>query len=215
MKLLLAAAATLTAMTTMAQAATVDLTDGVFANPTTDVITETSDGVTFTFTATDNQTGGARWLNVTAGDFANGLQLGGGGGSTIEFTLVVSDDIELNGYGTNQGGGFALAAPTFDLFDGATSLLADQPINNAASTNIFNASGENIVLASGLSIALTAGTAYTFDINDNGAAVQGFLTSLEFSTPVSNVPVPAALPLALTTIGAFAFVSRRRRDART
>lgn len=208
MKKFLVAGLMLVLAATGTQAATVNLTDSILGNPSADVITETAGGVTFTFTSVNNFVGAPRWLGGPT--FSDGLHVGGGGGSPIEFTLSVSDDVTLTGYGTNQGGGFALNLPTFDILDGGATLLANQLINNPASTNISNLSGQNTVLVTGLSLALSAGTDYTFDINNIGAAVQGFITSFEFETDVAVVPVPASLPLMLTGIGVFAFLRRKR-----
>ncbi len=186
-----------------AQAATLDLTNRNFDSEVTRTFTES--GIDFTFTATDNFVGGPRLLG---GD--NGIQVGGGGGSSIEFSLAVSDDVTLTGYGTNEATGFSLASPIFDLLDGATVLLNDALINNPASTNIFNSSGENVVDVSGLSIALNAGTTYTFDINNIGAAVQGFITSLDFEVAdAAPIPVPAGLPMLAAGIGVFAWMRRK------
>ena len=203
-KLLIALGASVFGLVGVANSATLDLTNRNFDSELTRTFTES--GVNFTFDAVDNFVGGARLLG---GD--NGLLVGGGAGSSIEFTLQVSQNITLSGYGTNQGGGFALGAPIFDLTDGVTTLIDDGLINNPASTNIFNPSGENIVSVTGLSLALLAGTTYTFDINSVGAGVQGFFTSLEFQTSV--VPLPAGLPLALTALGLLGLIGRRRRKS--
>lgn len=209
----LAAAATIGLAGSIAQSASVDLTDGTFGvvGVDSDTITETSAGVTFTLQSTDNLVGAPRWIGLPGGDLLNGLQVGGGGGSTIEFTFTVDQDVTLTGYGTNQSAGFALGAPIFDVLDGATVLLDDALINDPTSTNISNSAGENDIVVSGLSIALIAGTSYTFDINDGGAAVQGFFTSFEFDVNSAAIPVPAALPLAATGFALLGWMGWRRR----
>lgn len=215
-----AVAMSATCFTSAASATTIDFLDGVFTGSGAvstgfTQIQEVADGVTFTFVATQNQSGGARFLTGSSGLIDNGLHLGGGGGSTIEFEFSVSEDVTLTGYSSNTGGGFALQDPTFDLLDGATILVDDAVLRDPTSTNIFNTSGENDVVVTGLSVALRAGSTYIFDVDNTGAGTQSFLTALEFDTasPVAPVPLPAGLPLLLAGLGGLS-VLRRARSAR-
>lgn len=195
-----------------ASAATIDLTDGAFgtSSPGTDVavITETVGGVTFTFESTNNLVGTDRWLG-SSGSMSNGLQVGGGGGSTLSFDLTVDKAATLTGYTTNTSGGFVLGDPLFDLTDGTSTLIDDGVINNPAGTGLFNPGGGNDVTVSGLSISLLTGTTYSFTLSATGAAVQGFFTSFEVET--TPVPLPAALPMMLIGVGGLAMLRRYAR----
>lgn len=144
----------------------------------------------------------------------NGLQVGGGGGSTTSFSITADADVTLTGYGTNEAGGFSLGFPTFDLSLGAATLLDDQNLRDPASTNIFNTAGENDIVVSGLSLDLDVGETFIIDINGIGAGVQSFFTSFEFEAqstggPIDPVPVPAGLPLMLAGLGALAWMRRK------
>ena len=84
----------------------INFSDGVFTTLTNSGIndapvdfTETVDGVTFTLESTLNLVGIERFLNLTSP--SNGLQVGGGGGSTIEFTFQSDQDVTLSSYSTD------------------------------------------------------------------------------------------------------------------
>ena len=178
-------------------AATMDLTDMDFnilvpgtVGPNS--FSETAGGVVFTFTAVDNFVGGPEFRNYGNG---NGLQLGGGGGTTIEFTLSASQDVELTQYSFNDAGGFPLGNAEFDIIDGMTTLSAGNSLDSMMmGTVAFNSAP----------VSMTAGTDYTFDINNFGAAVQGFITSVEFNV----VPEPSSLVFLLA--GLFGLWGLRR-----
>lgn len=191
----LAAVLAIALTATTAGAATIDLSDGVFGNPSVDVVTEQLNGVTYSFTSTSNLVGGVRWLLGGSGTIPNGLHVGGGGGSTLAFDLTVSANVLLTGYGTNEAGGFPLGTPTFDMTDGVTTLISNGQINPGVSV-------------SGLNIALNTGTTYSFTLANTGAAVQGFFTSFEVQS-TAPVPLPAGLPLLVGGIGALAWLRRR------
>ena len=205
MKQLLAAACATVISAGAAFASTVDFTDGTFGVATpvgTDfqTITETADGVTFTLTATNNLVGGARWLGSGTG-MSSGLQLGGGSGSTLAFTLSVDMDVELDGYASTRQT-LALGAPTFDILDGASPLSEGNELAPAGSSFTFASDP----------VMLMAGTDYTVTVNNTGAAVQAGLASIDFTkVTMSPVPLPAGLPLLLAALGGFALIRRRAR----
>jgi len=182
-----------------AQAATVDLADGMFTPiPETalgdpEIFSETIDGVTFTFSATKNFGGTPRFNNLTTAGI--GLHVGGGGGSVLEFTLEVDAAVTLDSYSTVSTG-FFLGSPTFGING-----------NNVASTT-NPLPGEPTNLFDGGPLLLDAGTLYTFNIENPGEAVQGFIAGIDFTTVV---PLPA--PIILLASGLLGVCARRRRRA--
>ena len=202
-KLLLAAAVGALVAPATAVAGVINLQDGVLnviadtggGSPTPTAFSETDMGVTFTFIATDNLVGGGKFNGGLA--LPNGIHVGGGGGSSLEFQMTVDTDVTLTGYSTGSAG-FELGSPIFDLLDGATVLIDDGDINPPQ-------------VVGGLSVALTAGTTYTFDINQTTAGTQGFFNTFEFDTAAPPVPVPAALPLAAAGFGLLGILGWRQR----
>lgn len=143
------------------------------------------EGRTFTLTPTDNLVGADRWV----GNDTNGIAFGGGGGSTIEFELMVDGDVELDDY--IIGGGFKLNNPVMTFLDGVNPIGSSGDVN-VAGTFAFP----------GGSLLLSAGTSYTVNFSPIGAGVQSALAGFNF-TPV---PVPGALVLlvpALLSLGRF------------
>ena len=171
-----------------AHAGSVHFTGGVvpfFSTPTSPTgaaaaFSLTDDGRTFTFTPIDNFVGGDRWV----GNDTNGITFGGGGGSTVEFEIVVSGDVELDDY--IIGGGFKLQNPIMVFTDGGNPVGASGDVN-VAGTFAFP----------GGPIMLTGGTSYIVDIVGTGAAVQSALAGFNF-TPV---PLPGAVVLLLSALG--------------
>lgn len=157
-------------------------------------ITEVSDGVTFTILSTNNLVGGNRILG-SGGTMSNGLHVGGGGGSTLQFTISADMDVNLQSYGLSSGG-FFLGTPTLDVLTSTGNALTPQ--------------GATVNFAGG-PIALSAGTAVTFDVQNTGAAVQSFIGSFDFekATTAPVVPLPAGMPLMLAGLAAFAWVRRK------
>lgn len=192
-------------VTGVAHADTVDFQDGVLnvltqggASPFEYVISfeEQVSGVTFTFMAENNLVGADRFLGGLT--MPGGIHVGGGGGSVLEFSMTVDQNVTLTGYATGNGG-FELGSPTFDLKDGGSTLLAGAAINPGGSRTLASA------------IALTAGTTYIFDINNTGAGVQGFIRSLTFTPDSTAVPLPASGLLLLGAAGGMLLTSRVRR----
>ena len=135
-----------------------------------------SDGTVFALVPTNNLVGADRFLlNAT-----NGLQFGGGGGSTLSFDFTPSADIQLESY--TIGGGFILSDPVFDVREGATTLSAS---NGATASGPF-ASGP---------LSLSGGTTYSFVATTTGAAVQSWMAAWTYTT----VPEPM---LGLLLVGA-------------
>lgn len=142
------------------------------------------DGVVFTIVPTNNLVGGARLLLSEA----NGLQFGGGGGSTLQFEFNTNQDIDLYSY-TLTDSGFILGNPLFDISDTGGVLSAGNDADQVAATLDFN-SGP---------ISIQAGETYTFDVTVSGAAIQSFIESWQYKI----VPAPGAagvlgLGLAMT-----------------
>lgn len=191
-------------LTCAAHAETVDLTDGIFTEieaassggmslGVPRVFSETAGGVVFTFTAINNLVSVPRFNDLTNTGF--GIQLGGGGGSVLEFTLETSANVTLDSYSTVSDG-FFLGTPTFNVTGGTVNSTGN-PLPQDIAANVF----------AGGSLLFEAGNLYTFDIENTGAAVQAFLGGIEFTV----VPLPApALLLASGLLGLAAH--RRRRD---
>lgn len=203
-KLLLAASVGALLAPATALAGTINFQDGVLnvisdtggGSPTPTAFSETDMGVTFTFVATNNLVGGPKFNGGPT--LSNGVHVGGGGGSSLEFTMTVNSDVTLTGYSTGHPSNsvFELGTPIFDLLDGVTVLIDDGDINPGQ-------------VVGGLSVALTSGTTYTFDINQGSAGTQGYFKTLEFDRAV--VPVPAALPLAAAGFGLLGLLGWRQR----
>lgn len=185
-----------------ARAATIDLTDGLFteieaamasgmALDVPRVFTESASGVVFTFTATNNLVGVPKFNDLTNTGF--GIQLGGGGGSIIEFTLETSANVTLDSYSTVSNG-FFLGTPTFDI-TGGSIVSSGNALPEDVAVNPF----------AGGPLLFEAGTIYTFDIENTGAAVQAFLGGIEFTV----VPLPA--PALLLASGFLALLARKRK----
>ncbi len=190
------------ALSVPAGAVPVDFTDGVFntivnsgINDEPVVFTETADGVTFTFESTLNLVGVERFLGIRPGVIGNGLHLGGGGGSTLLFTLVVDQAVSLNSYSTDTGGTF-LNSPVLDITGPGVSSLG----NGLAQGNAANA-------FAGGPLLLEAGALYTFDVQNTGAAVQAFVASFDVTAVAAPEPALAWLGLGLAALAAR---SRRR-----
>lgn len=185
-----------------AQAATVDLTDGLFTEieaamaggtplDVPRVFTESAGGVVFTFTATNNLVGVPKFNDLASTGL--GIQLGGGGGSVIEFTLATSATVTLDSYSTVSNG-FVLGTPTFDISGGSVASNGNTLVEDIAA-NPF----------AGGPLLFEAGTIYTFDIENTGAAVQAFLGGIEFTV----VPLPA--PALLLASGILGLLARKRK----
>ena len=180
----------------------INFSDGVFTTLTNSGIndapvdfTETVDGVTFTLESTLNLVGTERFLNLTSP--SNGLQVGGGGGSTIEFTFQSDQDVTLSSYSTDITPLLFLGDPTFDVTGAGVSSVG----NSLARGNPAN-------LFSDGPLVLDADELYTFEIQNGGAAAQAFISSITFTT--TAVPEPSGIAL-LGGIG-LAILSRRRRN---
>jgi len=195
----------------LGKAAVIDFTDGIFStivdsgiNNEPVIFEELADGVTFTLESTLNLVGTERFLGIRPSVPSNGLHLGGGGGSTIEFTLLVDHDVTLDSYSTDTGGAF-LGMATFDVVGGTISSLGNSLAQGLASETF--ATGP---------LALTANTLYTFNIQNTGAGVQSFVDSISF-TANASVPLPGSLSmfalglLGLRRVAAKTSVTSRRR----
>ena len=193
------------------QAATIDLTDGIFSDavyetfvqgPIGPVIgfTETVDGVSFTFHRVSGQFRKVGpWGDGSFDTPPFALDFGGGGGSASSFSLVSSHDVTLDSF-SGMGQQFN-TAPVFDFVGGSVS----------SEGNAFSMSG---FLGSDVPgtdpfadgpLSLDAGVSYVFTVTNNGAATRGYLTALTF-TPV---PLPAAFPVMLSALVAVSAFRRR------
>ena len=188
------------------QADVVDFTDGVFTtlldsgiNSEPVIFSESITGATLTFESTLNLVGIERFTGTRPGIASTGLRLGGGGGSTIEFTVTPSADVIFESYSTTSGVGLFLNPAMFDLTGpGVNSLGNSLEFGNPA--NLLNGSPDGLLL--------TGGETYIATIQAGGAASQAFIGSFEV-TAVS-VPEPASavlIPMVAATIA----VRRRRR----
>ena len=148
-----------------------------------------SDGTVFTMMPTNNLVGSDRFL-LSAAD---GLQFGGGGGSTLSFDFTTNQDITLDRY--VLGNGFFLSNPDFDIRDGAIVL-------SAANTSVAAGDGHAFNTAP---ISINSGTTYSFVVNSGGAAVQSFMESWDYTL----VPEPASAGL----LGLLLLVGRGKRKA--
>lgn len=184
-------------------AGVIDFGDGDFTpisnSGTGDAVSfsETSNGVTLTFTATDNLVGGDRFIGMQVGNVINGLHLGGGGGSTLEFTVSSDSLVTLDSY-TTSAGGFFLGGAGFNV--------AGPGVNSVG--NLIGANDINSAFASG-PLLLQPNQDYTFTVTPVGSAVQSYVSSFT----VSAVPEPSsACVLMLVGIGGWLY---RRRDQTT
>ncbi len=194
-----------TASASMSQAGTIDFTDGVFdvvtassqvGNP--EALSEEAAGVTFTFTALDNLVGADRMFPS-----ATGLTFGGGGGSTIQFSLTADADVTLSGFATNQASA-AFTDPTFDVMLNAVTV---------SSGNVGD--GTSALFASG-PLSLSLGDTLVFGITNPGAITQASLSSIDFdlvTTSASAVPLPASMSFLLAGLAGLGWQSRKRRNA--
>jgi hypothetical protein len=151
------------------------------------------DGTIFSLTPTDNLTGPDRFLLSDT----NGLQYGGGGGSTLSFDFRSSTDISLESY--TLGGGFFLSNPSFVISEGTTELSAGNTSNASGDTHLFNDGP----------ILLTAGTDYTFEVEVAGAAVQAFMASWTYSV----VPEPTTGVMGILLVAMLLPMCRTRYQA--
>ncbi len=181
----------------------VDFSDGIFTtveqSSVSDepvIFSETAGGVTFTLESTINLVGVERFLDIEPGIPSPGLKLGGGAGSTLEFTLMVDHDVQLQSYSTDTGG-TPLGNPTFDITGGGLSVLGNS-LTHGVAFHLFSLA----------SVTLEAGELYTFDIQNTGAAVQTWLKSINF-VPVNAVPVPAAYLFLATGLLGIRLFKRR------
>jgi len=185
-----------------AQADVVDFTDGNFteimpsgvANAPT-IFSESVQGATLTFESTSNLVGIERFLGLQQGVTSNGLHLGGGGGSTLQFTVSSDQDIQLVSYATD-GGGFFIGDRTFDIVG-----------LGASSTGNLLDPGSPMNLLAGGPVTFLAGEIYTFDIQNGGAVDQAFISSFSFSA----IPEPGSASVLLFTALATGLVRRRRK----
>lgn len=197
-----------------ATAGTIDFQDGNFVasdpglNGKNAIVERIADGVNFTFTALVNSIGGVGWNGTLGGGaMPNGLHVGGGGNSTVQFSMTADADITLNSYTLADVFGF-LGNATMDVLNGATMLSEDNALVPRGATFNF-ADGP---------IAMAANTTYTFDINETGFAVQSYIGSFDFTkvtTTMPNdpvVPLPAGLPLLMAGLAAM-FGLRARKSA--
>ncbi|MEM7252028.1 MAG: VPLPA-CTERM sorting domain-containing protein [Pseudomonadota bacterium] len=159
------------------------------------IFSETVGGSILTLEATLNLVGAERFLNMVLGNPNNGLHLGGGGGSTLEFTVTPSTDVILNSYSTVSSG-FFLGTPTLDITGPGVSSLG----NSLAGGNPSNA-------LTGGPLSLEAGETYLFDVQGTGASVQTFISEFD----ITPVPLPAAAWMLAGAMLSLVAVRRRRK----
>lgn len=189
-------------------AATISLTDGVYTNvqpfgpsPSNPVIfTEVVEGVTFTFTALSNLTGGPRFQitdadGTVSGDARSGIAVGGGGASSISFSISASESVTLDSYFT--GGVFpnGVVSNNFLNADSIFFSVLDEDENSLSISNGLTASTEHMAFNQG-PIAMEGGLDYQFLLTGSwGAQSRSFIKELNFTkldTDLSEVPIPAA-----------------------
>lgn len=178
----------------------VDFTDANFTvvvdsgiNGVPVVFTETVGGATMTFESTVNLVGIRRFINLVPMQTSSGIQIGGGGGSTLVFTVSSDVDMILDSF--DGSGSTFLPAPVFDVSGpGASSNGNVVPV--ASATSFFN----------GGSILLEANEVYTFSVTNSGATTQGFISSFAVSQPVPEPSGTALIALAGFAVG---FIRRR------
>ena len=189
------------------QADVVDFTDGVFTtllnsgvDDTPVIFSESITGATLTFQSTNNSVGTPRFVFLEPGMPSNGLQLGGGSGSTTEFTITPSADVIFESYSTTSGAGLFLGTRTLDLTGPGVSSLGNS-LTFGNPTNLLNGSPSGLLLA--------GGTTYTAEIQSPvGGNGQAFIGSFEVTAV--NVPEPTSavlIPMVAATIA----IRRRRR----
>lgn len=183
-----------------AQSYVVDFTDSDFAvvvdsgiNGVPVVFTETVGGATLTFESTANLVGITRFINLVPMQTSSGIQIGGGGGSTLQFTLSSNVDMILDTF--DGSGNAGVSPPIFDVTGpGVSSVGNTVPIVSA--TSPFN----------GGPLSLQANDLYTFSVTNGGALTQGFLRS--FGVTVIPEPSSATLVFVASLAGC---LTRRRR----
>lgn len=197
-------------------AATISFTDGVYTNvqpfapvPSNPVVfTEVVDDITFTFTALSNLTGGPRFQitdanGTPAGDARAGIVVGGGGGSSISFSISASENVTLDSYFT---GGVLPSGAVSNWFLNADAIffsVFDESDNALSIENSLSASADHIVFNQG-PIMLEGGLDYKFLLTGAwGAASQSFIKEFNFTkldTDLSEIPIPAAWVLFMSGV---------------
>jgi len=143
---------------------------------------------TLTFESTLNLVGIERFINLTPMQTSSGIQIGGGGGSTLAFTVSSDVDMILDSF---DGSGFsALPAPMFDVSGPGVS-SSGNAIPIATSTSFFN----------GGSILLEADEVYTFNVTNGGATTQGFIRSFSVTQAVPEPSGAALIAMAGLVVG--------------
>ncbi|MEM6372073.1 MAG: VPLPA-CTERM sorting domain-containing protein [Pseudomonadota bacterium] len=199
-----------------ATAATVDFTDGVFTPVTTIdvgsntlpiVISEESEGVTFTITPT------ARGFDRTIVD-SNGFDFGVPGNGMFSISIVASEDVKITSI---TGVSASVLSSGTGSPTGGVPFAVDYSAPGYGPFNIGFATVESTVGLFGGGVELTAGEAFLIDHSDfSGINNQGTISAIGFEklviTPPPNpIPLPAGLPLLLAGLGGFAVMRRRQR----
>lgn len=196
----------------MAQASTIDLTDGIYSNETYDFagpvnfFQENVDGVTFSFSAGQFRAIGP-WSGNAIVPSSRAIAIGGGGGSSTSFTLMASADVSLEAFW-----GFGQQYNTNPIFD-VTGTGVSSTGNTFGTVGFVGTAtpGSNSFVGGPLS--LLANTLYTFTVTNSGLSTQGYLMSIDFTSSTSTVPLPAGLPLLMGGLGVLGLVGRKRRKA--
>jgi hypothetical protein len=194
------------------QAATIDLSDAVFSNPTYDgtnlpinSFQENSAGVTFTFATAGQFRAIGPWESNASDPGPNyRLVIGGGGGSPASFTLVASQNVALNSFW-----GLAQQFNTNPIF--TVSGTGVSSVGNTFSTVSFPSDASVMESFVGAPLNLTAGETYTFTVTNASASTVGWFTALDFTPAAAPVPLPASLPLLAGGLGLFGVVRRLRK----
>lgn len=194
---LLSAAAICVAYAGGANAASIDFTDAFTvvtpsAIPSAPlVITEVSEGVTFTISATAR--GVDRFVQGS-----NGLNFGIPGNGMNSLSLVANQDVSFTGFTGRDNFATLTGSPSYEALIGGVLASSGNGVTGSALTGYSFNSGP---------LALSAGQSFLFQPEAFGVLIGGAIASLEFE--VAAVPLPAGLPMMLAGLGLLGLKRKR------